>query len=67
MPVSIGIGLEEDGAGCVFGSISGDSKGSGKVWKVKDRFREEEAFQGVEGGLTRGSPIPSQIFLGKVD
>ena len=67
MPVSIGIGLEEDSAGRVFGSIGGNGEGSGKVWKVKDRFQEEEMFQGIEGGLTRRSPIPSQIFLGEVD
>ena len=67
MPVPIGIGLEEDSAGRVFGSVGGNSKGSGKVWEVKDRFREEKAFQGVEGGLTRRSPVPSQIFLGEVD
>ena len=67
MPLSIGIGLKEDSPGHVFGGIGGNGEGSGKVWKVKDRFREEEAFQGVEGGLTRRGPIPSQIFLGKVN
>ena len=67
MPVSIGVGLKEDSARRVFGSVGGNYEGGGEVRKVKDRFREEEAFQGVEGGLTRGGPIPSQILLGEVD
>ena len=38
MPVSIGISLEEDSTGHIFGSVGGNGKGSGKVWKVKDRL-----------------------------
>ena len=67
MPVSIGISLKEDSTGRIFGSVGGNCEGGGEVRRVKDRLQEEEAFQGVEGGLTRGEPIPSQIFLSEVN
>ena len=52
MPVAVEVSLEEDGAGCVFGGISGDGERSGQIGKVEDGFREEEAFEGIEGSLT---------------
>ena len=36
MPVTVDIGLEEDGVRDILGCISGDSKGFGKVRKVED-------------------------------
>ena len=44
--------MEKDGTGHVFGSISGDGERGRQVGKVEDGFREEKAFEGVEGGLT---------------
>ena len=38
MPVSIGIGLEEDSTRRVFGSVGGDSEGGGKVREMEDWF-----------------------------
>ena len=67
MPVPVGIGLKKDSAGHIFRSVSGNSEGGGKVREIKDRFREEEAFQEIKRGLTRGGPIPSQVFLSKVN
>ena len=67
VPVTIGIGLEEDGARCVFRGIHGYSEGSGEVGEVKNGFGEEETFEGVEGGLTRGRPVPGEVFLGEVE
>ena len=66
VPVAIGVGLEEDGARRVFGSVHGDGEGGGEVWEVEDGFRKEETFEGVEGGLARRGPIPGEVFLGKV-
>ena len=51
MPVAVGVGLKEDGTRRVFGSVRGDGEGGGEVGEVKDGFREEEAFEGVKGGL----------------
>ena len=58
MPIPIRVGLEEDGARCIFRSISSNGKGGREVGKVKDRLGEEEAFQGVKGGLAKGEPNP---------
>ena len=49
MPVSIGVGLEEDSSRRILRSISGNSKGGGQVGKVENGLREEKAFEGVEG------------------
>ena len=46
--------------------VRGDGEGGGEVREVKDGFREEEAFEGVEGGLARGGPIPGEVLLCKV-
>ena len=44
VPVTIGVGLEEDGARRMFGGIRGDGEGSREVREVKDGFREDEAL-----------------------
>ena len=67
MPVAVGVGLEEDGARRMFGGVRGDGEGSGEVGEVKNGFGEEETFEGVEGGLTRGRPVPGEVFLGEVN
>ena len=67
MPVAVGVGLKENGTRCMFGGVGGDSEGSREVREVKDGFREKEAFEGVEGGLARGGPIPGEVLLGKVE
>ena len=66
MPVAVGVGLEENGAGCIFGCVSGNGEGGGEVREAEDGFCEEEAFKGVKGGLTSGGPIPREVFLGEV-
>ena len=67
MPIAVGVGLEEDGARCVFRGICGDSEGSGEVGEMENGFRKEEVLEGIEGGLTRGGPIPREVFLGEVE
>ena len=67
MPVAVGVGLEEDGARRMFRGVCGDGEGGGEVREVKDGFREEEAFEGVEGGLAGRGPIPREVFLGEVE
>ena len=66
MPVAVGVGLEEDGAGRMLGGVRGDGKGGGEVREVKDGLRKEEAFEGIEGGLARRGPIPGEVLLGEV-
>ena len=67
MPVAIGVGLEENGARCIFGCVSGNGKGGREVREAEDGFCEEEALEGVKGGLTSGGPIPREVFLGEVE
>ena len=67
MPVTVGVGLEEDGAGRVFGCVGGDGEGGGEIGEVEDGFCEEEAFEGIKGGLAGGGPIPGEVFLGEVE
>ena len=67
VPVAVGISLEEDGARRMFGGVCGNSEGGGKVWEVKDGFGEEKAFEGIEGGLAGGGPVPGEVFLGEVE
>ena len=33
---------------------------------MEDRFRQEQGFESVVGGLTGGGPIPRQVYLGEV-
>ena len=67
MPVTVGVGLEEDSARCMFRCISGNGEGGGEIREVKDGFREEETFEAVEGGLTGGGPVPREVFLSEVE
>ena len=66
VPVAVGVGLEEDGSRRMFRGIRGDGERGGEIWEVKDRFREEETLEGVEGGLARRGPVPGEVLLGKV-
>ena len=67
MPITIGVGLEEDGARRMFGGVGGDCEGSGEVGEVEDGFGEEKAFEGVERSLAGGGPVPGEILLGEVE
>ena len=67
MPVTVGISLEEDGSGGIFGGIGRNGERGSEVRKVKDWFRQEEGLEGVERVLTSGGPIPREVFLGEVD
>ena len=67
MPVTIGVCLEEDGAGGIFGGVCYNGEGGGEVWKVKDWFQREEGFESVKGGLAGGRPVPREVFLGEVN
>ena len=67
MPVTVGVSLEEDSARHILRSIGGDGEGGGEVREVKDRLREEKAFQGIEGRLTQGEPIPGEVLLGEIN
>ena len=67
MPVTVGVGLEEDGARHMFRHVCGDSEGGGEIGKVEDGFREEKSFEGVEGGLAGGRPIPREVLLGEIE
>ena len=52
MPVAVGVSLEEDSTRRMFRCISSNGKRGGEVGEVENGFGEEEAFEGVEGGLT---------------
>jgi len=67
MPVSIGVGLEEDSTGCMFGGISGNGKGCREVREVENWFRQEKGFERVKGSLASGSPVPLEVFLSEVN
>ena len=66
MPITVGVGLKENGARRVFRGISGNREGGGEVRKAKDGFGEEKTFEGVEGGLARRGPVPREVFLGEI-
>ena len=34
---------------------------------MKDRLRQEQGFEGVEGGLASGGPAPRQVLLGEIN
>ena len=38
MPVTVGVSLEENSTGCMFRRISGNSKRSGEIREVENRF-----------------------------
>ena len=67
MPVTVGVGLEEDGTGHVFGCVSGDGKGVREIREVEDGFCKEETFEGIKGGLAGGGPVPREILLSEVE
>jgi len=67
VPVSVGVDLEEDSTGCMFGGISGDGEGCGEVREVENRFQQEKVFERVKRGLASGSPVPLEVFLSEVD
>ena len=58
VPFTIRVSLEEDSTQCVFRCVSGNSKGRGEVWHMKDWLWEKEVFEVVEGLLLGGGPIP---------
>ena len=66
MPIAVGVGLEEDGARRMLRGVRGNGEGGGEVGEAKDRFGEEEAFEGIEGGLARRGPVPGEVLLGEV-
>ena len=66
MPVAIGVGLEEDGTGRVFGCVSGNGEGGREIREAEDGFCKEETFEGIKGGLAGGGPIPREILLSEV-
>ena len=37
MPITVRVGLEEDGTGGVFWDVSSNGKGFSEVWEVEDR------------------------------
>ena len=67
MPITVGVGLKEDGARHVLRGISGNCKGGGEVGKAKDGLGEEKTFEGVKGGLARRGPVPGKVLLGEVE
>ena len=66
MPVTVGVGLKENGAGRVFRCVSGNGERGREVGELEDRLCKEEAFKRVEGRLARGGPIPGEVLLGEV-
>ena len=67
VPVTVGVGLEENSTGHVFRRISGNGERGGEIREVENGFREEETFKGIEGGLAGGGPIPREVLLGEVE
>ena len=67
VPVAVGVSLKEDGTRRMFGGVCGDGEGGREVREVKDGFGEEEAFEGVKGGLARRGPVPGEVLLSKVE
>ena len=67
VPVAVGIGLEENSTRCMFRCVRSNGERGSEVREVEDGFGEEEAFEGVEGGLTSRGPIPGEVFLGEVE
>lgn len=44
VPFAIGVFLQEDSSGCVFGGICGDSEWRGEVWEMEDQLGSECKF-----------------------
>ena len=64
--VPISIGLQEDTSRGMFGGISGNGKGVGKVGETEDWLGKEELLEMLKGGLTSRGPRPGTILLGEV-
>ena len=45
MPVAVGVSLEENSTGCIFGRISGNGEWGGEIREVEDEFGEEEMLR----------------------
>ena len=58
VPVSIGVGFQEDTSEGMLDSVSGNGEGTREVREVKDGLGEEELLETFEGGLTSGDPGP---------
>ena len=58
VPFAIRVSLEKDGTRSILRGVGGNGKGCREVREVKDRFRQEQGFEGVEGGLTGRRPTP---------
>ena len=67
MPIAVGVGLEEDSTRCMFRRIRSNGKRVREVGEMENRFGEEEAFEGVEGRLTRRGPVAGEVLLGEVE
>jgi hypothetical protein len=67
VPITVGVGLEEDGARSVFRGVGGNGKWSREVGHVEDGFREEQRFQSIESVLTVWGPFPREVFFGEVN
>ena len=67
MLVAIGVGLEEDGTGRIFGCVGGNGEGGREIREAEDGFCKEEVFEGIKGGLAGGGPIPREILLSEVE
>ena len=67
VPVSVRVGLEENPSRRRFRGVGGDGERCGEVREMEDWFQQEEGFEGVEGFLAGGGPVPLEVFLGEVD
>jgi len=67
VPIAVRVGLEEYSSGRRLRGIGGDGERCGEIWEMEDWFRQEEGFEGVEGFLAGGGPVPLEVFLGEVD
>ena len=61
--VPIGIGLQEDTSKGMFGGISGNGEGVGKVGETEDWLGKEELLEMLKGGLTSRVQDQGQFFL----
>jgi len=67
VPVAVRVGLEENPSRRGFRGIGGNGERCREVWEMEDWFRQEEGFEGVEGFLAGGGPVPLEVFLGEVN
>ena len=67
MPVTVGVCLEEDGGGGIFGGVCCNSKGSGEVQEMEDRLQQEKGLEGVKQCLACRRPVPRKVLFGGVN